>query len=76
MKIIKKYTAIKLSSFEDTKDNSMKVELSYGSIGGARYSRDFPSEQFDSEQEASEYAHKSDKWAKWLILPLVTFDNY
>lgn len=76
MKIIKKYTAIKLET-ETVGDNEFQnVKLTYGAIGGPYYSRDYPTEEFDTEEEALEYAYKTDKYARWLVIPFVKFDNY
>ena len=74
MKILKKYTAIKLST--KTEDEKVKVSLSYGNITGPYYSKTYPEEQFDTEEEAIQYAYNIDPWAKWLILPIIIFDNF
>jgi len=36
----------------------------------------YPEEEFDTEEEAISYAFKLDKWATWLIVPIVKFDNF
>jgi len=74
MNPIKMYTAIKLST--RTVDDTVEPKLTYGEINGPYYSREYPSESFTTEEEAIDYAYKTDKCAKWLILPVVTFDNY
>jgi hypothetical protein len=71
MKPIQKYTAIKLGS-KVMPDDTVKVKLSYGDISGAYY----PTEEFDTEREAIEYGYEIDKWARWLILPVITFNNF
>lgn len=74
MKLIKKYTAIKLET--KTVDNTVKVKLSYGEKTGPYYSVTYPEQEFDSEEEAIEYAYKFDKYAKWLIIPVIRFDYF
>lgn len=74
MKVIKKYTAIQLGT--ETVNDNIKVKLSFGEIEGPYYSRTYPDEEFDTEQEAIEYAYKNYKNGRWLILPLIKFDNY
>lgn len=76
MKVIKKWTAIQISSNENTQNEEKVVNLSYGSIGGPYYSREYPKEIFDTEEEAIEYAYKKDKWLNWIILPIIYFDNF
>ena len=71
MKIFKKYTAIQLST--ETVNDKVNVKLSYGEITGPFYSQDKPTEEFDTEQEATEYAYKTNKYRKWLIVPVVRF---
>ena len=55
MKIIKKYTAIQLKT--ETVNDDVNVKLTYGKIEGPYYSRDYPIEEFDTEDEAIEYAY-------------------
>lgn len=74
MKIIKKYTAIQLNT--ETVNDDVNVKLTYGKIEGPYYSRDHPIEEFDTEDEAIEYAYKINKWCSWLIVPIVKFDNF
>lgn len=74
MKTIKKYTAIKLHT--ETVNNTVNAKLSYGEITGPYYSTTSPEEEFDTEEEALEYAHTFDKYATWLILPIIRFDFY
>lgn len=73
MKPIKKYTAIILTT--KTVDDSVKVKLSYGEIDVPHYNRQYPQEEFDTEEEAIEYAYKSCKWRSWIIVPVITFKN-
>ena len=74
MKVIKKYTAIQLGTA--TVNDEIKVKLSYGEITGPYYSTTHPTEEFNTEDEAIEYAYKTYKYCRWLILPLIKFDNY
>ena len=59
-----------------TVDDRVDLKLSYGKIEGPYYSREHPKELFDTEQEAIENAYNTDKWANWLIVPVVRFDNF
>lgn len=72
--IIKKYTAVMLDT--ETVNDDVNLKLTYGQIRGPYYSRETPEEQFDTEEEAIEYAYKQNKYARWLILPVVYFDNF
>lgn len=74
MKIFKQYTAIQLKT--KSVDDTVEVKLKYGEITGPYYSKDYPKEIHDSEEEAIEYAYKTDKWATWLIVPVIQFDNF
>lgn len=73
MKLIKKFTALQVR--KETLDDNVRVKLTYGEIGGAYYSRIYPEEEFDTEEEAYKHAYELDKWATWLILPIIRFDN-
>lgn len=59
----------------ETVNNKVDVKLTYGYIEGTYYSQTPPDEIFDTEDEAIEYAHKKDKRGRWLIIPVVFFDN-
>lgn len=74
MKLIKKFTAIQLHT--QHVDDQVRIELSYGGITGPYYSRDYPEEEFDTEDEAIEYAYKQNPWARWMIVPIIRFDNF
>lgn len=71
MKIFRKYTAIQLSA--ETVNDKVNVKLTYGEVEGPYYSKTTPTQEFDTEQEATEYAYKKNKYSKWLILPVVSF---
>lgn len=74
MKIIKKYTAIQL--YTEKMNDSIKVKLEFGNITGPYYSQTSPKEEFDTEEEAIKYAYETNKYRRWLILPLIQFDNF
>lgn len=74
MEIIKKYTAIQLG--EKTIDDTQIPTFEYGAIDGSYYSREYPKIEFDSEEEAIQYAYNTTKYAKWLIVPIIKFDNF
>lgn len=74
MEIIKKYTAIQI--FTDNVNDEIKVKLSYGDVTGPYYDLQYPQEEFDTEEEAYEYAHKKNEYSAWLIVPIVRFSNY
>lgn len=73
MIIRKKYTPIQLGT--TTTDNSVNIKLFYGNITGPYYSQTHPEEEFDTEDEAIEYAYKINKYGRWLILPLIQFND-
>lgn len=72
MEIIKKYTAIQIET--NTVNRTVKIELEYGEIEGQYYSQERPETEFDTEDEALEYAYKKDKYATSLIVPIVKFE--
>lgn len=74
MKVIRKYTAIQVGT--ENVNQNIKVKLSYGSIEGPHYNQTHPKEEFDTEDEAIEYAYKWYKYGTWLILPIITFDTF
>ena len=73
MKVIKKFTAVKLNIVEI--NDEVKADLSYGTIDGPYYSRSRPEQEFDTEDEAIEYAYKTEPYGRWLIAPIIRFDN-
>lgn len=74
MVIIKKFAAIQIS--EKRTHDELKVKLAYGKISGPYYSQSPPSTEFDTEEEAIQNAYQQDKYAKWLIVPIIRFDNF
>jgi hypothetical protein len=74
MKYTKKYTAIQLGI--ETVNDNVSIKLAFGEITGPYYSRDYPKQEFDTEEDALEYAYKTDKYTRWIIIPLIIFDNY
>lgn len=73
MKIIRKYTAIILEY--KTVNKEQKIKLTYGDISGPYYDETSPTKEFDSEQEAVDYAYKFDPYSKWIIIPTIEFNN-
>lgn len=73
MKIIKKYTAIMIGT--DIVNATVKINLEYGEITGAHYNRTHPETEFDTEDEAITYAFKRSKYGRWLIVPVITFED-
>lgn len=72
MKTIKKYTAIQLQT-EIVNDN-VNINLTFGEILYPCYNKIYPTEEFDTEEEALEYACKTNKYSKWIIVPVIRFD--
>lgn len=73
MELIKKFTPIQI--YTKTVNDRVNIKLTYGEIEGPYYSQEEPDEEFDSEDEAIEYAYKKDKHANWLIVPRISFCN-
>lgn len=71
MKAIKKYTAIRLNTLR-TKDE-VNVSLEYPDVKEFYYGDEL---FHNTEEESIEYAFKKDSWANWLIVPVISFDNY
>ena len=73
MEIIKKFTAVQIST--KTINNVVMAELEYGRISGPYYDVTEPETEFDTEQEAIEWAYKEEKYGDWLILTKVSFKS-
>ena len=73
MKVKRKYTAMQIGT--KTVNDTVKVSLEYGEITGPYYSQEHPTEVFDTEDEAIAYAYKYCKYCKWMIVPIVTFED-
>lgn len=73
MEIVKKFTAVQISS--KIVNNVVTAELEYGRISGPYYDIVEPEKEFNTEQEAIEYAYKENKYADWLILPKISFKH-
>ena len=65
----KKFTPIKIGTQEV--DREKKVDLSYGHIEGPYYDEERPKTEFDTEDDAISYAINKDKYALWIIVPLI-----
>jgi hypothetical protein len=74
MKIVKKYTAMQIGT--QTINDTVKVNFEYGDIEGPYYDQTHPQEEFDTEEEAIKWAYEQNKWSRWMIVPIVKFDNY
>ena len=72
MKLIRKFTAIQLET--ERINDDVNVKLSFGKIDGPYYNVTCPSEEFDTEEEAIEYSYKYEKYARWMIVPIIRFD--
>ena len=73
MEIIRKFTAIQI--YPKTINNEVKVELEYGNISGPYYDKTEPETEFNTEQEAIEWAYTENEYGNWLILPMISFKN-
>lgn len=71
MEIIKKYTAIQVNS-KKINDNVI-VEFEYGRISGPYYDETRPVTEFNTEEEAIEWAYTENEYANWLIVPIINF---
>lgn len=74
MKIIKKFVPVKLE--EKCVNDTIKADLVYGGINFSYGRRIMPREEFDTEAEAIEHAYNTNRWAEWIILPTIRFDNF
>ena len=73
MKVEKKYTAIMIGT--STINDTVKVSFEYGDIEGSYYDEQRPKEEFDTEEEAIKWAYEYSKYSRWVIVPLITFQN-
>jgi len=71
MKVIKKYTAVQIN--QSQVDSTLKANLIYGQ---KYHYDDYVQTEFDSEEEAIEYVYNRDKWATYVILPVIRFENF
>lgn len=71
---IKKFVPVQLR--ENYSNDTIKADLCYGSmmyhLGKANIHR----EEFDTEAEALCHAFNANRWAEWVILPVIRFDNF
>jgi len=73
MEIIKKYTAIQVNSKKI--NDSVIAEFEYGRILGPYYDETIPITEFNTEEEAIEWAYTENEYANWLIIPMILFKN-
>lgn len=71
-KLVKKFTLLWLKT-TNINNGEVKVDFTYGDITGNYYSRDYPTESFDTEEQAISYAYKFNKYGKFIILPIYEF---
>lgn len=71
MDIIKKYTAIEIG--ETKTDDVVSPKLVYGR---KEFHDSYVPTEFDTEEEAIAYAQKVNSWGKWLIVPIIRFNNF
>ena len=50
------------------------MKLKYGEISGPFYNKTHPTEEFKTEDDAVKYAFETNKYGKWLIVPIVKFE--
>lgn len=50
-------------------DDTITASFKVGEIEGPYYNRHYPEEEFDTEEEALEWATKENEYARWIILP-------
>lgn len=73
MNIIRKYTAIQVGYH--VVNDVYEPYFFYGDIEyNPTISVTTPKTTFDTEQEAMEYAYKTSKYVKWLIVPIIEFN--
>lgn len=70
MKVIKKYTAIRLNTLRNK--DEVNVSLEYPDVKEFYYGDEL---FHDTEEKAIEYASKKGRWDNWLIVPVISFDN-
>lgn len=71
MIVIKQFTALEVKT--KTVNDAKIAELQFGKDS---YRTPYIETEFDTEDEAVEYAYKANKWGTWLILPVIKFNNF
>ena len=71
METIKKFTAIQVGSKKINR--TIKPTFEYGVVSGPYYDEQHPKEEFDTEEEAIEWAYNENPFGRWMILPIITF---
>jgi hypothetical protein len=72
MKLIKKFTAMMLS--QKTTNAEVSVKFDIGSISGPYYDEKYPKIEHDTEHDAIMYAYETDRYATWVIVPIINFE--
>lgn len=78
MKTIKKYTAIMILEISQERHevgDYYTPTLSFGQVRGAFYSKEYPEKEFDTEDQAIEFAYKENKYVNWMIIPIIKFEE-
>ena len=73
MELIKKYTAVQITT--NTINDNVFASLKYGEISEPYYDRVEPETEFETEQDSIKWAYKENKYANWLILPIIYFKH-
>ena len=56
-------------------NDNIQVEFEYGDIKGPYYSEEHPKQEFETEEEAIKYAYEFEKYGRWVVIPIIYFDN-
>lgn len=64
-----KKTFIALQVDTGNTDDTITAYLKVGEVEGPYYNRTYPEEEFDTEEEALEWAMTHNEYARWIILP-------
>lgn len=73
MKIIRKYMAVTVTEYVDTRtDGGRLIELENKKKGYY----DCPELLHDTEEAAIQHAYETNSYAQWMIVPVITFDNF
>ena len=74
MEIIKRFVLIEYE--EETINDDVLLTMTLGRVGGPYYSRSSPDSIFDTEDEAIAEAYQRSRYKRYIILPIVSFDNF
>jgi hypothetical protein len=74
MKLIEEWVALEVLEKEINDD--LMVELSFGKRTYEYTYRTNPKKIFATKEEAQKHAYETNKYGQWLIVPIITFDNF